>query len=501
MDTNTNSFKQNIVNYFSEFKVLKTVSKDFWLLNLMHFFEVMSYFAMSKIITLYLTNNVGFSDISSGKWVSYYTLFIVVFVFAVGAICDVVGIKRTLIAGLSFLFVGYAGMTLAPIYFSPETAEWIVKFCLILLALGMATMSPPLKSALRRFTSKENRATGFNVYYLIMNIGAVVAYVCLINFCRNYFGITEGNLWLLGFAAFSIILAIICMVFIDENNYAEESERMETTQTQRPLAIFREVWRERPFQKLLLFLFLTIGVKLVFTNEFLVMPKYYTRVLTEDFELGSFSAINPLIIVFGLIAIIPIMNKYSTVKMLILGMTISASSLFVICIPPHWLMMIPGISTISEAYLFAIVVQIVLFAVGEIIFNPRFTEYTASVAPKDKVASYMSLAALPMFIAKPINGFISGVLITYFCYDGIRAKIDTANVGYSDSPEFMWLVYAIFAAISPIAVIAMKNFFDDHSAAASKDKAEEHQPDLAALSPGEIDAETESPSLNSTSQS
>ena len=37
----------------------------------------------------------------------------------------------------------------------------------------------------------------------------------------------------------------------------------------------------------------------------------------------------------------------------------------------------------------------------------------ARVAPKDKVASYMSLAALPMFIAKPINGIIGGLLVAY----------------------------------------------------------------------------------------
>lgn len=53
---------------------------------------------------------------------------------------------------------------------------------------------------------------------------------------------------------------------------------------------------------------------------------------------------------------------------------------------------------------------------------PRFSRYVARVAPKDKVASYMSLAALPMFIAKPINGIIGGLLVAYLCYDGICAR-------------------------------------------------------------------------------
>jgi hypothetical protein len=61
-----------------------------------------------------------------------------------------------------------------------------------------------------------------------------------------------------------------------------------------------------------------------------------------------------------------------------------------------------------------------------------------------------------MFIAKPINGFISGMLVSGYAYDGIRAKIDSGNIGYKDSPEFMWVIYLGLALLSPIAVIAMK---------------------------------------------
>ena len=44
--------------------------------------------------------------------------------------------------------------------------------------------------------------------------------------------------------------------------------------------------------------------------------------------------------------------------------------------------------------IFPVDAQILVFAFGELLFSPRFSEYVARVAPKDKVASYMSLAAL-----------------------------------------------------------------------------------------------------------
>jgi dipeptide/tripeptide permease len=188
------------------------------------------------------------------------------------------------------------------------------------------------------------------------------------------------------------------------------------------------------------------------------MPKYYTRVITSDFELGLVNAINPTIIVLGLILLIPVINRYSTVNLVIVGMAISASSLVVMALPPEWVLGLPFIDNLAQAYFFIIATQIVVFAVGELIFSPRFTEYIASVAPPDKVASYMALSALPTFISKPLNGIVSGILISRFCYEGIRPKIETGNIDYGSSPEFMWLVYLLLAVLSPVAVIATRKF-------------------------------------------
>ena len=44
-----------ILKYFSEFKILKTVSKDFWLTNVVQFFDGMAYFSMITVFVLYLT--------------------------------------------------------------------------------------------------------------------------------------------------------------------------------------------------------------------------------------------------------------------------------------------------------------------------------------------------------------------------------------------------------------------------------------------------------------
>lgn len=447
-----------IINYFSEFRVLKSASRDFWLTNAIQFFDGLAYFPMITVLTLYLTTNCGFSDVDSSFWTGIFTLFITAFMFAVGSICDVIGIKKSYYLGIGLLALARLGLGVAPLFCHGTALQLTIKALLFPMALGTAFMTPVTMTSLRRYTSKETRATGFNVYYLIMNVGAFIANLLVIDGFRQSMGEVQGNLAILDFGFVMALLSGVCAAMLREHNYADESERFNEAENKRPLKIFMEVWKERAFQKLLLFLILTIGVRLVFTHQFLVMPKYYTRVMYSDFELGAANSINPFVIVVGLIALIPIINRYATIKLIIIGMIVSAFSLVFLAVPIQWFLKVPGIHNLSAAYVVAIITQIVVFAVGELIFNPRFTEYIASVSPPDKVSSYMALSALPAFISKPINGFISGILISRYCYDGIRAKVESGNVAYSQSPEFMWMIYLALAVMSPIAVIALRNF-------------------------------------------
>ncbi len=445
-----------IAKYFSEFKILNTVSKDFWLTNVVQFFDGLAYFSMITVFVLFLTDYCAFNDADATLWVGLYTLFISAFVFAVGSICDIIGIRKTYMIGFIILIVGRLLMGLGPdICTTPEADKSSVMLGILIMSFGTAFMSPVIQTSVRRFSPIKARSVGFNIYYMLMNIAAVLANVFFIDFFRYLFGPVASGYWIINFGTLMVFFGFLTTRLINEDNYAEPSEReaSKNTPLRRPLQLFKEVWKEPTFRKLILFLFLTLGVRLVFTLQFLVMPKYYVRTMYDDFSIGVINGLNPAIIVSGLILLIPILGRFKTVSLMIVGMSISAFSLVFMAVPIDWYLYVPGIETRSQAYLVAIVAQILVFAFGELLFSPRFSEYVARVAPKDKVASYMSLAALPLFIAKPINGIIGGLLVAYFCYDGICAKMDTGHIGFWESPELMWLIYLIVAVISPVAII------------------------------------------------
>lgn len=439
------------MKYFSEFKLLKKVQKDFWLTNSVQFFDGMAYFSMMNVITLYLTSNIGLSDALSGTVVGWFSLAITICVLLVGTLCDKLGIKKSFLLGLGILLLSRLSLGILPEYLNKEYLFYPTVGLLLLMAIGTAFMSPVTTTAIRSFTTQETRSIGFNIYYLIMNIGAILSGFAVTDGLRTFFGGDKGNLAILVFGALMSFFSMISISLINENN---SSEIVEKSDKKTMLQMFLEVWQESAFRKLLIFLVLTIGVRLIFTHQFLIMPKYYLRVLGENFQFGMLNSINPIIIVVGLMLIIPILKKFQTYNLLITGMFISAFSLIFLVIPPQFFYILPGIDNLSSAYLFMILAQILVFAFGELIFSPRFTEYVAMVAPKDKVNSYMSLSALPTFISKPVNGMISGYLISKYCYVGIGEKLGTLD--YVSSPEFMWLIYFVLAIISPISLLLLK---------------------------------------------
>ncbi len=474
----------SLVRYFAEFGVLRECGRNFWLTNFIQFFDGLSYFTLIIVFTLFLKEYCGFRDADAPYWVGMYTLFLSLFVFAVGTICDIIGLKRTYLVGFTMLILGRLVMGMGSDFgmqvldLSQDSSRYIVISGIAIMSFGSAFMSPCIGTSIRRFTTLKARPTGFNFYYLFMNIGALLAGVAVVDPLRGWFPGPEGLQAVVNFGTGCEVIAFLFTRFVDEKFYAVPEERVtsEKAGSRRPLQLIGEVIRERPFQKLLVFLILTLGVRLVFTLQFMIMPQYYTRTIGDDFQLGFMNSLNPFIITTGLIAIIPILKHFSTVRLMISGMSISALSLVLMAIPPECYFVFPGIDTASQAYFIAIFLQILIFAFGELLFSPRFSEYVARVAPKDKVASYMSLAGLPMFIAKPVNGVLGGLLVSYMCYDGIAAKIDTGHISYWMSPEFMWLIYLIMAVISPLAIILTKDMFvTDHPEedAPSEEEAEE----------------------------
>jgi dipeptide/tripeptide permease len=85
---------------------------------------------------------------------------------------------------------------------------------------------------------------------------------------------------------------------------------------------------------------------------------------------------------------------------------------------------------------------ILLMTIGEAMWQPRFLQWVAQIAPEGKTGSYMGIAQFPWFLTKVLTGFYSGHFLAKYC----------PLVGPQNT-EMMWLIYAGMALVTPVALI------------------------------------------------
>ena len=88
--------------------------------------------------------------------------------------------------------------------------------------------------------------------------------------------------------------------------------------------------------------------------------------------------------------------------------------------------------------------------IGEAMWQPRFLQYAAEIAPEGRTGAYMGVAQFPWFLTKVIVPLYSGFMLQkYVPAIGVR------------NPEQMWLIFALVAMISPILLIVFKGWVGD----------------------------------------
>jgi MFS family permease len=197
---------------------------------------------------------------------------------------------------------------------------------------------------------------------------------------------------------------------------------------------------EHPFRdgRFVFFIFILIPVQTLFAHNWLTIPYYLDRAfagtgVSRYFEV--FSNLNPILI-FVLSPLIAALTARSNVyKMMIAGTFVMALPTFLLALGPN-------------VYLFLLF--ILLMSVGEAMWQPRFLQWVAEIAPEGKTGLYMGIGQFPWFLTKMITSMYSGYVIANFC--------PKPELGLPMRTGTMWLFYAFIAMISPIALVLARKW-------------------------------------------
>ncbi len=459
MSTSGSSASSMIRNYLNDFKVLKETRSEYWGIQIVNFLDCTIFFALITIAAVFLSEDLGFDDADAGYVVTLFTSATTLFLFISGLVTDWLGIKRSIYIAMFFMFALRAGIAVCGLVETIPYRGALVAGMFFLMAPFMAMMQTVFQAANKRFTTKKSRSAGFTLWYLFMNIGAAAGGFS-IDIVRKVLELPNSHLFTMG--AILAILCVITTLFFVRNEdqlFGEGEEREEEptevqTERKNPFQIAKEVFRESAFWKLTALIALLLGVRAVFAYFYLLMPKYWLRTIGADANIGTLNAVNPILIVVGLILFVPIANKFNLFKMLTYGAMVSALSLFALVVP--WQVYSSDIATAH--YIMAVIFLVVL-SIGEIIWSPKLSEYTAAVAPKGQEGTYLGFTMIPWFLAKTIVSVLSGHMLLRWSPEGIGEKMVEGTVPFWQQPAAMWLILGTFAVIGVVIAIMLKPWF------------------------------------------
>lgn len=455
-----------IQDYFQSFKLLRDNSAAYWGVQSVVVLDSIAYFSMISIASLFLIQNIGLSEVNSGYTITAYGTLVTVTLFAAGFFTDALGVRKSLLLAMAIQGASRIGIIFCG--FSPDLPgrEWLVILFLILGAPGNAMTQTAFQTANKLFSSERSRSASFSIWYLLMNVGAAAAGFS-IDIVRKTLDLDITYIFVLG-AITAVMSTIAIMWFIhrdDALNVIESDDDQadaiveETKGSEKSGWEFMvEVVREPVFKRMLVLMAALLGVRAVFLYMYLLMPIYWTRTIEavsgEKTDMGLLQAINPILIVVGIILFIPFSNRFNVFSMLIFGAIISASSLVIMVLP--WQFFGPNM---AQSYFTMSVLMLVMLSVGEVIWSPKLNEYIATIAPKGQEGSYLGMSMIPWFAAKLLVGAMSGHLLTRWVPEGIGVQLQAGTVAFWDTPEAMWLLLFIWAISGPIIALVFRGWF------------------------------------------
>ncbi len=507
------SFGQVIKESFKElgetFTAFVKAPRALWGIYVPYILEGLVYFGILTILGKFCSENLGLSDLHAGWVYSFLTGGITLSMLLLGGLSDVLGVRISLALSLIVMLAGRVLVAVSGTFDLGQGA-WSPMFFMLLAGLLLVTVGyglyqPAAYAGVKRYTTPETASMGYAVIYGFMNLGAFFSGFLSSGIRPEFEDVFKPNgltgvFWAYVILTFLAVVASVLLLSKRADKKAIESirksagkvddEAEEKTEKKvekekinnKALSIVAglavlfigltlysyitygwtmgtigglvgvvitilgsgfEFFRKRPDHPLLdprffFFIFILIPVQTLFAHNWLTLPYYLDRafagsVVSEYFEF--FSNLNPVLIFFLAPIVAGLTAKANVYKMMIYGTLVMALPTFLLAIGPSiWLFL----------------TYVLLMTIGEAMWQPRFLQWIAEIAPEGKTGLYMGIGQLPWFVTKILTGVYAGYFVSMYIPQGADPS--------SMNSEFMWLMYSFIALVSPIGLILAKGW-------------------------------------------
>ena len=439
-------------------------SKAFWTANVVELLERLAYYAVFIVITLYLSNVWGFSDVEAGIVAGVFSASLYLLPTFAGAYADRIGFRSAIILAFILLTIGYGGLGLLPtllesaglVEYGMTTTftglneswlRWSIAPVLVFVIIGGAFIKAVISGTIARETTSENRAKGYAIFYMMVNIGAFIGKT-VVDPLRRSMG-DQGLVYLNYFSAFMTFAALILVIIFYQSTKVEGKGKSFSE-------IGRSMLKVATNGRLMILMIIISGFWMIQSQMYATMPKYVIRLIGEGASPGWYANVNPLVVFISVNFVTSFMRNRTALNSMLIGMFIIPFSALVMSFGNQiGLPSILGMHPVA----FMMIIGIGMQALAECFISPRYLEYFSLQAPEGEEGLYLGFSHLHSFFSFLFAFGLSGFLLEKYCPDP-RLFMDASGVidtiAYSAATvnaHYIWYYFVGIGAISAIALI------------------------------------------------
>jgi len=355
-------------------------------------------------LTLYLTSQRKVSAAEAGFVIAVYGFAALITAPLVGRISDKMGALKVMRGSLIF-----SGVLL--FLFSFSTNYYLILLITFIWSVINEAFRPANMSLISEVTDSSQRRTAFALNRLAINLGMSIGpvaggFLSLIDFSLLFY--VDG---------FTALAAGLYLTFAKLNLKSPESYASHAEKTEIKFSVLKDK----------IFLFFLVGitpVTLVFFQHIGAMPIFVVNDLgytTAAF--GLFSAVNTVLIIIAEVPLNELMSNWKYKNSLFLGALLCSFGF-------------GGMAFINNS--FGLIITIIIWTVGEMIFFPVTASYVSEIAPPKKRGEYMGYFQMTFSV-----GFMLGPWLGTEIYERL-------------GPFYLWIIMFCIGMISIITMLFLK---------------------------------------------
>lgn len=448
--------------------MIKSLNREFWILGLAQIIEKIAWRTTLIVLPIYISQK----DVPGGLHWDHALKGLIYFWWAIlqnitpvlsGGFADAYGRRRTLFVSLPLIIGGY-------LLIATQTEFTPFVMGVLLLGFGSGIFKPALQGSVASSLNTTNSAIGWGVYILLVNIASFVGppyakFLGNISWPAVFYGSA---------ALFTLNFFFVALLKSDG-----------PPKKILPNIIFRKIFKSLFKKEIILFVLIMSGFTVVYLQFYETMPNfiydwvnsttlaaYLPDWLTISAPMGRvidykwYYNLNSGFIVLFVIFMSWYFNKQKMVKTLMIGVFLATFGLFLAGFT------MSAIATIAG---------FIIYTFGEMITNPKFTEFFGRIAPDEDKSLYLSYLNISWAIGLAggslLGGFIyremgekSGFAMDYISQkfpateaithqNAMEILCELTNMTHLEVTRMLWDIYDPWKLWIPFAVIGLISIY------------------------------------------